>query len=110
MFIFPAVMLLILTAVQAGLWWHARNVALAAAQQGVEVARGRDATLAQGTAEARSFLNRAGESISGASVTGATGLTVRIEVTGTVDTLVPGLKLPVDQHAEAAKERITEAQ
>jgi Flp pilus assembly protein TadG len=109
MIIFPAVMLLILTIIQAGLWWHARNVALAAAQQGVEAARGREATLSQGTAETRSFLDRAGGSLSGVSVTGTTGATVRIEVTGTVDTIVPGLKLPVDQHAEAAKERLTEA-
>ncbi|WP_424892301.1 TadE family protein [Streptomyces sp. XH2] len=107
MVVFPAVLLLILFAVHVGLWWHARNVALAAAQQGVERARVRGASISTGTAEARDFLNRAGGSISDAHVGGSRGQTVRIEVTGHVATVVPGLTLPIRQHAEAATERIT---
>ncbi|MFC5148942.1 TadE family protein [Streptomyces aureoversilis] len=107
MIVFPAVLLLILFAVHVGLWWHARNVALAAAQQGVERARVRGASIGTGTSEARSFLERAGGSISGAHVSGSRGQTVRIEVTGHVATVVPGLTLPISQHAEAATERIT---
>jgi hypothetical protein len=34
---------------------------------------------------------------------------VTIRVTGYVDTMIPGLKLKIDQHADAAAERITEA-
>jgi hypothetical protein len=107
--VFPAVLLLILLVVHVGLWWHARNVALAAAQLGVESARVRGASAGAGTAEAREFLARAGGSISHTSVSGSKGTTVRIRVTGYVDTMIPGLKLRIDQHADAAAERITEA-
>ncbi|MFI6688394.1 TadE/TadG family type IV pilus assembly protein [Streptomyces sp. NPDC050485] len=107
--VFPAVLLVILLVVHVGLWWHARNVALSAAQLGVESARVRGASAGTGTAEARDFLARAGGSISNASVTGSKGATVRIHVTGYVDTMIPGLRLRIDQHADAAAERITEA-
>ncbi|GLX22554.1 TadE/TadG family type IV pilus assembly protein [Streptomyces lavendulae] len=107
--VFPAVLLLILLVVHVGLWWHARNVAMSAAQLGVESARVRGASAGTGTAEAREFLGRAGGSISGISVTGSKGATVQIRVTGYVDTMIPGLKLRIDQHADAAAERITEA-
>ncbi|MCL3999019.1 hypothetical protein M4438_36975, partial [Streptomyces lavenduligriseus] len=72
-------------------------------------ARVRGASAGTGTAEARDFLSRAGGSISGLSVSGSKGETVRIRVTGYVDTMIPGLKLKIDQHADAATERITEA-
>jgi Flp pilus assembly protein TadG len=108
MVIFPVVLMLILLTVHAGLWWHARNVAMSAAQQGVEAARGRGSSLDAGTRETRDFLSRAGGSISGVQVSGSRGQTVQITVTGYVDTLVPGLTLPIRQHAQAATERITE--
>jgi Flp pilus assembly protein TadG len=107
--VFPAVLLIILTVVHVGLWWHARNVAMSAAQLGVESARVRGASAGTGTAEAREFLSRAGGTISGTSVSGSKGATVTIRVTGYVDTMIPGLKLKIDQHADAAAERITEA-
>lgn len=107
--VFPVVLLVVLMVVHVGLWWHARNVALSAAQLGVESARVRGASADTGTGEARDFLSRAGGSISGISVNGSKGATVRIRVTGHVDTMIPGLTLTIDQHADAAAERITEA-
>ncbi len=107
--VFPVVLLIILLVVHVGLWWHARNVAMSAAQLGVESARVRGASAGTGTAEAREFLSRAGSSISGTSVSGSKGATVTIRVTGYVDTMIPGLKLKIDQHADTAAERITEA-
>ncbi|MFI1648163.1 TadE/TadG family type IV pilus assembly protein [Streptomyces avidinii] len=107
--VFPVVLLAILLVVHVGLWWHAKNVAMSAAQLGVESARVRGASAGTGTAEARDFLSRAGGSISGTSVSGSKGATVTIRVTGYVDTMIPGLKLRIDQHADAAAERITEA-
>ncbi|TGB15518.1 TadE family protein [Streptomyces sp. MZ04] len=106
--IFPAVLMLILIAVHVGLWWHARNTALSAAQLGVEAARQRHASIGDGTAETRAFLDRAGGSISSRQVAGSRGQTVRIEVTGYVETMIPGLRLRVDQHADASVERVTE--
>ncbi|MFI5987008.1 TadE family protein [Streptomyces sp. NPDC051555] len=107
--VFPVVLMTILLVVHVGLWWHAKNVAMSAAQLGVESARVRGASEGTGTAEAREFLGRAGGSISGLSVSGSKGATVTIRVTGYVDTMIPGLKLRIDQHADAAAERITEA-
>ncbi|MFD8731453.1 TadE family protein [Streptomyces sp. NPDC059611] len=107
--VFPVVLLIILMVVHVGLWWHARNVAMSAAQLGAESARVRGASAGSGTAEAREFLSRAGGSISGTSVSGSKGATVSIRVTGHVATMIPGLKLRIDQHAEAATERVTEA-
>ncbi|MER5352601.1 TadE family protein [Kitasatospora sp. NPDC002551] len=105
--VFPLVMLTVFTAIQAGLWFHARNVALSAAQRGVERARVQGAGIGTGTAAANDFLDRAGASISGRSVTGTDGPTVRIDVAGRVETWIPGLSLPVRQHATAARERVT---
>ncbi|MGW7196202.1 TadE/TadG family type IV pilus assembly protein [Streptomyces chryseus] len=107
--VFPTVLLVIMMVVHVGLWWHARNTALAAAQLGVESARVRGASVGDGTAEARDFLARGGGSITGTHVSGSHGATVTIRVTGYVDTMVPGLRLRIDQHADAAGERVTEA-
>ncbi|MFJ8015008.1 TadE family protein [Streptomyces sp. NPDC096339] len=108
--IFPAVLLIILLVVHVGLWWHARNVAMSAAQLGVESARVRGASGETGAAQARDFLSRAGGSISGTKVTGNKGATtVRITVTGSVATMIPGLDLTINQHADAPVERLTEA-
>jgi Flp pilus assembly protein TadG len=107
--VFPLVLVTIFAAIEAGLWYHARNVALSAAQRGVETARVQGATLDQGLAVTSGFLDRAGDSISGRSVGGTDGATVTIEVTGHVDTWIPGLSLPIDQHASAARERVTAA-
>jgi len=109
MVVVPAVLLLILLVVHAALWWHARNVALAAAQQGVESARVRGATLSDGTAAAQAFATRAGGTMTGIRVTGSRGAQVRIDVAGSVPTVFPGLTLHVDQHAEGAAERLTQA-
>ncbi|MET9396122.1 TadE family protein [Kitasatospora sp. NPDC002965] len=105
--IFPAVMLAIFMIIQTGLWYHARSVALSAAQRGVERARVQGATIAQGTGAASDFLDRAGGGIAQRAVTGSDGATVRIEVSGRVETWIPGLSLTVRQHASAARERVT---
>jgi Flp pilus assembly protein TadG len=106
--VFPVILTVILLTVHVALWWHARNVALSAAQQGVEVARARGSTLGAGTRETQDFLSRAGGSISAAHISGTRGQMVVITVTGHVDTIIPGLTLPISQHAAASTERITD--
>ncbi|MGV9268102.1 TadE family protein [Kitasatospora sp. NPDC003701] len=105
--IFPAVMLAIFMIIQTGLWYHARSVALSAAQRGVDRARVQGAGIAQGTTAAGDFLDRAGGGIVDRVVTGSDGATVRIEVSGRIDTWIPGLSLPIRQHASGARERVT---
>ena len=56
--IFPAVLLLILLAVQAGLWFHARHLAQAAAQEGLRAARQYDGSSSAGQTAASGLLGR----------------------------------------------------
>lgn len=103
------VLALIFTAIQAGLYYHARKVAQSAARQGVEAGRQFGASEGDGVEQAQTFLTRFGGSVQGASVSsaGSTAEEIRITVRGHVATLVPGLTLDVVQHADAPVERWT---
>lgn len=103
------VLALIFTAIQVGLYYHARKVAQSAARQGVEAGRQFGASEGDGVAQAQTFLARFGGSVQGASVSsaGSTAEEIRITVRGSVATLVPGLTLDVVQHADAPIERWT---
>ncbi|MER7959201.1 TadE family protein [Streptomyces sp. NPDC096030] len=104
-----AVLALVFTAIQAGLYFHARKVAQSAARQGVEAGRQFGANEGHGVAQAQTFLNRFGSSVQDASVSsaGSTAEEIRITVRGSVATLVPGLTLDIAQHADAPVERWT---
>jgi hypothetical protein len=109
--LFPVLLVLLITVVQAGVWWHARNITLAAAQVGVQVARTTTGTAQAARAAAQSYLERVG----GGAVSDATvdalvsGEHARVEVTATAPRVlpVPGLELRVGQTAEARRERFT---
>ena len=103
----PLVLLIIFVSIQAGLWFHGRSVALAAAKRGVETGRAFNAAPADGTSAAADFLARFGGSVHDPQVStaGSTANQVEITVHGSVATLVPGLTLSVDQHAIGPKER-----
>ncbi|MFD9630303.1 TadE family protein [Streptomyces violascens] len=100
------VLLLTFTAIQVGLYYHARKVAQSAARQGVEAARQFGATPGDGVAQAQDFLAKFGGSVQGASVSssGSSAAQIRITVHGSVATLVPGLHLDVTQYADAPTE------
>lgn len=103
------VLMLVFTAIQVGLYYHARKVAQSAARQGVEAGRAFGAGEGDGVAQAQDFLARYGNSVRGAQVSssGSTAEEVRITVRGSVATLVPGLELDVTQYADAPIERWT---
>jgi Flp pilus assembly protein TadG len=106
----PAILALTFTLVQAGLWFYARSLALAAAQEGVTAARAYNATATAGTNRAQAFLaQQAGDSITGAAVAaGTTTTTVQITVTGRALSVLPGVPGPVvSQSAYAERERFT---
>ena len=107
----PALLLLVFTVVQVALWFYARSLALAAAQEGVAAARGFAAPNAAGVTRAQEFLDRsAGDSLQAARVTAipAGAQRVRIEVTGRALSVVPGVPGPiVAQSAEGPVERFT---
>ncbi|MEU9062436.1 TadE family protein [Streptomyces sp. NPDC048430] len=103
------ILALVFTALQVGLYFHARKVAQSAARQGVESGRQFASGPSDGVAQAQDYLARFGGSVRGASVSssGSSADEVRITVRGSVATLVPGLELSVTQHAEAPIERWT---
>jgi len=107
---FPFVLLATLAVLQACLWYYARQIALTAAREGATAARTYQSSPADGAAQARSVLGRtAGDSLHGYRVTASgTGQRVRIEVSGTALSMIPGVPgLQIKQSASGTVERWT---
>lgn len=107
--VMPAVLFLIMLVVQYGLWAHARQVATAAAEAGVDAARVPTGTEADATAAAHAAA--AGSPALSAVVvsvrTGAESVAVRVD--GDAPRLVPGISWHVAAAAEAPLERFVPA-
>ncbi len=91
--IFPVVLLITFGVIEAALWYHARNVAIAAAEEGVRAATGDGGTADAGVEEATDFALRAGSDDVLSNVTvGSTSddNVISITVTGHSLTLFPG--------------------
>jgi Flp pilus assembly protein TadG len=101
----PVVLLLVLLIVQFGLWLHARQVATAAAQEGLVAAQVETGTAAAGHDRAVAFLTQAG-GLREVRVDAARDLTTaRVTVTGTTPAVIPGTALGVAGVAEGPVER-----
>lgn len=103
--VIPVVFAMILGILQAGLWWYARQVALTTAQQAARSARDYNATSADGTASATSYLHQVNGSGGGIllnpTVTVDRGpATVTVTVHGHVPAILPFL--PSDVSATAS--------
>jgi len=88
----PVLLLLVFGAVNVAWWYHARNVALAAARAGSDAGRLQGATAAQGAAAARAFAARAGTGALDApavSTAGSSATTVCVTVTGVAPLIIP---------------------
>ena len=109
--LFPVVLLLVFAVIQGALYFHARNVALAAASDGLTAARARAGSGEEGRRVATSFLERAGgrDVLLGAEVDAVrTGATATVAVSGHVMSLLPGLPgWSVSQTASGPVERFT---
>ena len=108
--VFPVVLLLIFGGVQGALWYHARSVAMAAAQEGARAAGAEGGNPAAGEAAATAFLDSAGGSgvLTGPGVHVTRSATeATATVTGTAPTVLPGMRLAVDQSASVPVERIS---
>lgn len=108
---FPLVLLLIFGGLQAALYYHARNVALSAAQEGLRVARAESGSAATGAARAQEFVNEAGgpDVLSQLTVSPSrTTTAASITVAGRSFSVLPGIPgFWVTQTAEAPVERFT---
>lgn len=108
--LFPLLLVILLASIQTALWYHAKSVALAAAQEGARAAASETGTQNAGGTAANEFATRAGSGIllnPRATVT-RSGTTATTTVTGTVLGLLPGpLTLTVTQSATLPVERVT---
>ena len=111
--LFPVLLLLIFGVIQGALFFHGRNVALAAAEQGVRAGRvdGQGDPAAIAAQEARQFLADTGEldNLTGLVITPTvTGEQVRVTVTARTVSLLPGVPGPqVRQSAAGSLEVFT---
>jgi Flp pilus assembly protein TadG len=107
----PALLLLLMTLVQVGLWFHAQHVAQAAAQEGVRAARIENGTEADGTARTHEFLDSLGrEIIVERDVDVARDAEVAtVTVEGWAVNVVPFVRFRISERAEAPVERFRPA-
>jgi Flp pilus assembly protein TadG len=105
----PALFAVMFLGMQAALYYHARSIALASAQEGARAAGAENGTTSAGVSTARDYLtDTAGDALSGARVTGSrSATTATITVRGTPLSVVPGWAPPVTQSATVTVERIT---
>jgi len=105
--VIPTVVLLTMLVVQYAMVWHARNIAQAAAQNGLQVARGYGATSTQGQASATLYLHDvAGRLLTDTQVSADRGAsTVVVTVRATVASVVPFGSFHVSERAVGVTER-----
>jgi Flp pilus assembly protein TadG len=111
--VFPALLLIVTALIQYALWFHARSLALAAAQQGVSVARAYHSTPAAGRGSALAFIAEHGaDTLLNPDATTSTPATgqVQVIVTGWSVSVLPGVAgIAVSQSAAGPLERFTTA-
>ncbi|MDR7254163.1 Flp pilus assembly protein TadG [Nocardioides sp. BE266] len=106
----PALFAVMFLGMQASLYYHARSVALAAAEEGAREAAGQTGTRDSGIAVASAFLRDAGgdDVMTDTGITGTrTAATATVTVTGKTLSVIPGWRGTVTQHASMPVERIT---
>jgi TadE-like protein len=105
--VIPVAVVLTMLVIQYVLVWHARNIAEAAAQNGLRVARGYQATGAQGQASASDYLRTvAGHMLDHPGVTVDRGATVVVvTVHGTVSSVIPFGSFSVTETATGPVEK-----
>ena len=99
--LFPAALAIVLLVVQAALYWHAHDAALSAAQQGLSVAK--VSGLPAGETRAAEVAAALG-GIDAPRADGSTGAEVRVVVSGSAPSLLPGLTLTVSEAAAGPAE------
>jgi len=109
-FLLPALFTVMFLGMQAALYYHARTVAIAAAQEGARAAAAETGTTSRGTAAARDFVADAGgdDVLTEVSVNGTRSATTAIvTVRGRSMSVLPGWSPLLQQSATAPVERLT---
>jgi Flp pilus assembly protein TadG len=106
--VFGSALILAFTVIQAGLVYYAHSLALGAATQGANAARGYGASAGTGDTHAREFLSQAGSGLLNQHVSvHRGGEQVTVVVTGTAVSLLPGLTFTVSKSVSSPVERAT---
>lgn len=106
----PALFAVMFLGMQAALVYHARSVAIAAAQEGARAAGGENADTSDGISAAHAFLTDAGgdEVLRGATASvDKTATRVTVTIRGSSLSVIPGWSPMVVQHASVTTERLT---
>ena len=106
----PALFAVMFLGMQAAMFYHARTVAIAAAQEGAKAAGGESGKEADGVSAANAFIDDAGgdDVLSGARSTARrTATTVTVTVTGHSLSVIPGWNPVIVQSASLPVERLT---
>ena len=106
----PALFAVMFLGMQAALFYHARTVAIAAAQEGARAAGGENGQAADGVSAASSFIADAGgdDVLTGTSATAnRTATRVTVTIRGSSLSVIPGWNPMVVQHATVTVERLT---
>lgn len=104
----PVLLATLFGGIQAGVIFHARHIAIAAAQEGVRDAAAYQAALGDGIRTAEAVAGEwGGSALTGVQVTGQRSTTrASITVQGTAVSLLPGLTWPIEQTATLPVERL----
>lgn len=104
----PLLLATLFGGIQAGVVFHARHIAIAAAQEGAREASAYQASLPDGISTATTVATDwAGTTLTGIHVTGQrTATRVSITVQGTATSLLPGMTWPIEQTASLPVERL----
>lgn len=104
----PALFAVLFLGMQAALYFHARTVAIAAAQEGARAAAAEGARSSAAVAAANAFLADAGDGLEAPSVRpGRTSTSATVTVSGHALSVIPGWRPRVTQTARAEIEQIT---
>ncbi|HMM94012.1 TadE family protein [Phycicoccus sp.] len=105
----PVLFAVMFLGMQAALHYHARTLAIAAAQEGARAAGAQDGTRSDGVTTATGYLAAtAGDSLTVTGVTGSrTATTATITVRGTALSVLPGWAPTITQSASVPVERTT---
>lgn len=104
----PALIFWMMLIVQYGLWFHARQVASAAAAEATDAAQVPDGTASDGERAALDFLRQSGNLDQITVDIDRTAETVTVEIHGDAPQLVPGISWSVTARAIAPVERFIE--
>lgn len=101
----PVLLLWLMLIVQYGLWFHAKQVASAAAAEAVDAAQVPGGTAGEGEQAARSFLSQSGNLDQIEVSVQRNAVTVNVEITGQAPQFVPGFSWSVTATAASPVER-----